>query len=310
MIRTRFLPLFLSLCLASCALGGCASAEGAQDTLILASMYPVYLAAANIADGVQGVRVESLAPAGAGCLHDYQMTTSDRQRVESADILVLNGLGAEDFLSGLLEGKQAIDASEGYETLLSGAHDHEEHDDHDEHDHGEINQHIWTSPDGAIWQAIKIRDGLCEADPKNAQAYVDNAQAYIDSLMELQSNMHASLKPYEGMKIAVLHDSLAYFAREFKLEIVSVLKSDPEAQLSARELTEAARAVREEGALAIFSELQYRDSAAAATLARETGLEVTELDSAVTGEEGNLLAYLEAMDYNTLAVAMALGDFE
>ena len=299
---------FLSLMLCCALLTGCSTPEKSEDTHILASMYPIYVAAANITQGVQGVHLELLAPATAGCLHDYQMTTADRTRVQDADIVLINGLGMETFLDKMLDGKTVVDTSRGYDAIpyAHEDHDHDEHEGHD-HDHGEINPHIWTSPDGAIWQAIHIRDALCEADPKNAQAYVDNAQVYLDALMDLQSNMHTSLAPYAGTKVAVLHDSLAYFAREFDLEIVSVLKDDPDAQLSAKEITEAAASIRENGAAAILSELQYENSPAAQTLARETGLAVYDLDTAVTGDEANLNAYLEAMDYNTVYLATAWG---
>jgi zinc transport system substrate-binding protein len=297
-----------ALCLTNAA---CSSQQESEGVTILATFYPIYTALLNIAGGIDGVKVEMLAPATAGCLHDYQLTTADRGRVDAADIIVKNGAGMEAFLDKVTDGKQVIDASEGFALVApSVEHDHEA-DEHEAEDHAdehadEINPHVWVAPEGAIYQAERIRDGLMDADPTHADQYYANANAYIDSLLELQSNMHASLAPIKGGKVVMLHDSFAYFAQEFGLEVVAVLKAEPESQLSAKEINDAAGIAASEGAVAIFSEVQY-DDAAAQTLSRETGIEVYALDSAVTGEADTPAAYLEAMDFNTIVIAIAMG---
>ncbi len=300
----KSIPFVLTLLIALMSFTGCSPAQETGEAIILTTFFPIYVATANIAAGVDGVSVAMLAPPTAGCLHDYQLTAGDRQRVEQAGIVVMNGMGMESFLDKLLSGKSAIDASEGYEPLPS--YEGEGHEGHG-HDQEEGNPHVWVSPEGAIYQAERIRDGLMDWDPKHADQYAANAQEYINALLDLQSNMHTTLAPYAGVKVAVLHDSLEYFAREFQLDIVAVIKTEPEAQLSAKELAQAAATIRSEGAVIIFSELQYADDPAAEALSRETGVLVFPLDSAVSGDGDDPDAYLKAMDYNAVSIDLALG---
>ena len=44
------------------------------DLRVVTSFYPVYVAALNLTDGVEGVAVESLTQPQTGCLHDFQLS--------------------------------------------------------------------------------------------------------------------------------------------------------------------------------------------------------------------------------------------
>ena len=70
-------------------------AEQREMFTVVASFYPVYIAAVNIAGDVDGVEVVNLVSNRAGCLHDYQMSPADRLTLEAADVLIENGAGAE-----------------------------------------------------------------------------------------------------------------------------------------------------------------------------------------------------------------------
>ena len=75
-----------------------AEEDGVPHVRIVASFYPVYITALNVAGGIPGVTVEDLVPAFAGCLHDYALTTQDMKKLSGADILIVNGAGMESFL--------------------------------------------------------------------------------------------------------------------------------------------------------------------------------------------------------------------
>ncbi len=66
-------------------------------TLICAT-YPIYLFTKAVVGGHKSASVELLVPAGSGCPHDYVLTPADMRKLKSADALVLNGLGLDDFL--------------------------------------------------------------------------------------------------------------------------------------------------------------------------------------------------------------------
>lgn len=125
--------------------------DEADDMLtVVTSFYPMYIAALNIVDGVDGVRLENLSEPQTGCLHDFQLTPGDMKLLSTADVFVINGGGIESFMSDVAKAYPKLDVVEACEdvALLSeedddetdGAHDHD-HDadaesdsDHD-HDH-------------------------------------------------------------------------------------------------------------------------------------------------------------------------------
>ena len=124
--------------------------DEADDMLtVVTSFYPMYIAALNIVDGVDGVRLENLSEPQTGCLHDFQLTPEDMKLLSTADVFVINGGGIESFMSDVAKAYPKLDVVEACEdvALLSeddnetdGAHDHdhdadtESESDHD-HDH-------------------------------------------------------------------------------------------------------------------------------------------------------------------------------
>ncbi|NLM45927.1 MAG: zinc ABC transporter solute-binding protein, partial [Firmicutes bacterium] len=90
------LPVLLSCLLL--LLCGCSRQEKSDGLTVVASFYPVYIAAANITDGVEGVELVSLTGPQTGCLHDYQLSPQEMIALETADLLLVNGAGMEAFL--------------------------------------------------------------------------------------------------------------------------------------------------------------------------------------------------------------------
>ena len=116
-------------------------------------------------------------------VHDYQATPGDARLLAQADVLVENGLGMEEFLSGLVANAgnsqlQQINASEGIEVIEEEHEEHGHNHDHGHH-HEEGNPHVWLDPVLAQQQVANIRDGLIAIDPNNANSYRTNADAYI-----------------------------------------------------------------------------------------------------------------------------------
>lgn len=107
------------LCAAVCLTGfsGCGTpAKESSRLKLLASFYPIAIMALNITDGVEGVAVESMAQQQTGCLHDFQMTTADMKKAETANAFLINGAGMEGFLdkiSDQLPELPVIDSSTG-----------------------------------------------------------------------------------------------------------------------------------------------------------------------------------------------------
>ena len=138
------------------------SRQGEDRSRVLVTTYPLYVATQNVLGDTDGVEVTLLSGAGAGCLHDYQLTPADRLAIEQADVVVINGVGAEPFLDGLVEESRLVDTSVGLSYLCAASdHHHEEPDHH----HTDYNEHIWLSPAAYLSQTWQVTQALMALNP-------------------------------------------------------------------------------------------------------------------------------------------------
>ena len=289
--------LLASLCLLLTGCGGTNTAGGGKDGSfhIVTSFYPMYVATINITQGVDGVTVTNMTKPQTGCLHDYQLMTEDMKTLEKADAFVINGAGMESFLDKVVEQQKnlkIIDASKGIELLK---------------DDDEENPHVWLSVTDAILQVKNIAEQLKAADPKHADAYEKNAAAYIKKLEALKAEMHAELDTVPNKDIVTFHEAFPYFAKEFGLNIISVVEREPGTEPTPAELQATIEQVKKLPVKVLFTEPQYSPSAAE-TIARETGAKIYTLDPVVTGEANDqaINAYIDTMKKNMETLKTAL----
>ena len=302
----KCLALLLVLLLVS--LSGCGAV--AEDVSVMATFYPVYILAENVLEGVEGVSLSSMTPPSTGCLHDYQLLTSDMRALAKAQALLINGAGMEAFLpdvKGQFPDLTVIDCSLGVD-LIAEEEDEEDHDhEHEhEHDHGEYNAHIWLAPENAVQMVKNLRDGLSALLPGQAERIAANAEAYIERLTALDAELRAAIEPLPRKQIVTFHEAFPYFARAYGLEVAAVVALEPDEPVSPRMLKEVIEKVRAAGNPPLFSEPQY-ESAALRTVAQETGAPVYELDPLVTGD-GAKTAYEDVMRGNLAVLLEALGE--
>lgn len=96
---------------------------------VLCSTFPIYLFARNVVAGRENIHLGLLISAAMGCPHDYVLTPQDVQALASADVLIVNGLGMEEFLGGPLKkanpALKVVDSSAGLGDLLTmEGHEH------------------------------------------------------------------------------------------------------------------------------------------------------------------------------------------
>ncbi len=273
---------------------GC-SRPGKRDGLtVVASFYPVYIAAANITDGVEGVELVNLTGPQTGCLHDYQLTPQEMITLEEADLLIINGAGMEAFLekaTAAYPDLKVVSASANIELLP-------------ENETGEGNPHVWLSVSNYMIYVKNITAGLMAADPANAKLYEKNLAQYTGRLKALQSKMHEQLQGTKERRIITFHEAFPYFAREFGLEIAAVITQGTGREFSPEDIVRIIDIVLKTGCKALFAEPQY-SSAVAEAIARETGSKVYTLDPIVTGEYRKD-AYEAAMEKNLATLLEAL----
>lgn len=287
-------------------LAGCGAI--AEDVSVMATFYPVYILAENVLEGVEGVTLSSMTPPSTGCLHDYQLLTSDMRALAKSQALLINGAGMETFLPDVQEqfpSLAIIDCSRGVALLEEEEHG-EERSDHGGHDHGECNAHIWLAPENAIQMVRNLQAGLSALLPDSAEKIAANAEAYIARLAALDEELKTAIQALPHKQIVTFHEAFPYFARAYGLKVVAVVALEPDEPVSPRMLRQVIEKVKEAGNPPLFSEPQYENTALR-TVAQETGAKVYELDPLVTGD-GALTAYEDVMRKNLAVLQEALGE--
>lgn len=285
---------FVSLLLSALLLSGCAGAPAAPEEARLqaaATTYPVYLLAQAVTEGVDGVSVSLVIDQQVSCLHDYTLTMRDMRAVERADVLLINGMGLEDFLDDVLENRTIIDCSQGITPR-----EPEEGDDGHDHDHGlesdhshETDPHIWMDPRNAGVMAQNIAEGLAELDPDHAQAYRANADAAVQKLTQFREEMLAKLDGGH-YDLITFHDGFGYFADSFGMHLLAAVEEEEGSEASAKTIVEITHLVEENDLPAVFTEVNGSD-ATAQVICRECGVESYPLDMCMSGDGGGLAAY-------------------
>lgn len=288
------------LLLTACGGGTAATPAPAEegDTLhILATTYPVYLFTTAVTDGVEGVEVTRLIQEEISCLHDYTLTVNGMKAIEAADVIVMNGVGLEDFMSDALAASDApvIDCSEGVTLLEAMGHEGHDHDT-------EYDPHIWMDEGNAAIMLETISKELSALDPDHQEAYEAN-RAAADAALGYDDTKLAQLS---GKPLITFHDGFQYFAQATGLDLLKAIEEEEGAEASAAEIKEIVDLIGEYDIPAIFTEKNGSDATAQA-ISRETGCGVGQLDLVMSGDGSGIQPYVDAMNRNIDTILEALG---
>lgn len=289
----RFFVLLILLCI----LCGCAADTGSSQ--IAATTLPVYEFTSRLCQGT-GITVTRLITESVSCLHDYSLQVSQMRALESAQWIVINGGGLEDFLHDALhDEEQVLDASAGMELLCPETEHSHEHDDHGHHH--DQDPHLWLSPVRAAQMASNICEGLCAAYPVHETLFRENLTSLLQDLQDLQAYGEAELGNLSCRELVTFHDGFAYLAESFGLTVLEAVEEESGSEASAAELIHLIGIIQAHRLPAIFTETNG-STAAAQTIAAETGICVYSLDMVMAGD-----SYFEAMYRNIDTLKEALG---
>lgn len=280
-------------------LGGCSQAGKSYD--IVATTLPVYDFTSALCQNTD-LTVGRLVTESVSCLHDYSLQVSQMRMIESADCVILSGLGLEDFLDDALDrSASVIDASCNVPVHDAG----NKHEDHDEHDadahHHQQDPHIWLSAQNAKIMAANICDGLSEYYPEYQDRFRVNLEALQNKLDAMQQYAESRLSDLSCRELITFHDGFSYMAESFDLDILEAVEEESGSEASAAEIIHLVKLVNDHHLPGIFVE-QSGSDAAAAILSAETGVKVYTLDMAMSGD-----SYFDAMYHNIDTLKEALG---
>lgn len=198
----------------------------------------------SLSEAVGGERVSvvSLAPPNVDP-EEYQPRPQDLNRLREARLLLrvgadydlwLDKLAAQTRRRELQRGGAAyVDCSFGIALLdVRGT----EVGPAGGHAHGSGNPHYWLDPANAEIITAVIAEALARTDPPNAKYYEERRRAFIKQLAQKLPAWEAKLQSLQGKPILAYHNSWAYFARRFRLNIVGTIEPRPGVPPSAAHL--------------------------------------------------------------------------
>ncbi|MDH3278051.1 MAG: metal ABC transporter substrate-binding protein [Nitrosopumilus sp.] len=219
--------------------------NGLTKLQAITSFYPLYEFSQKV--GQDKVNVQLLVPEGVEP-HDWEPTIQDVQELQKSDLIIINGLGFENWVESLGEMNYrgiVVNTSDGiiknqnekmFTFLNKG------------------DPHIWLNPNFAKIQVQAIANAFSKSDPPNQNFYQKNAQEYIIELEKLDFKIRDDLSNCNREFIA-FHDAFSYFAYEYDLHQHTILSSnDPHAEPTAKTLENIINIARELKLEIIFTE--------------------------------------------------------
>lgn len=291
--------------------------EDENKVTVVTSFYPIYIAAINVVGDCSGLEVINLSEPQTGCLHDFQLTPEDMRLLSGAELFLVNGGGMESFLEDtakqypllkIAETAAGLElSSDGHGEIHAGedlAHTGDQGEEQTEEmsvhsgDHGEAegNAHVWMSVGTYRRQVAAIAEQLCAIAGEYTEEMKANASAYDQKLAELEEQQAAIREAAAGSRIISFHEAYEYIAEDYGLSIGYEVDLDEERKVSAGEVADVLKSIKEDGISIIFAEELY-GSGLAETVSKEADVTVCYLDTLVRGDY-KPDSYLDGMQAN------------
>ncbi|MGK9204329.1 zinc ABC transporter substrate-binding protein AztC [Sinorhizobium meliloti] len=328
MLNTLRLATYASLI----TLGGFASSASAADLKVVASFSII----ADFARNVGGDLVEISTLVGPdGDAHVYEPRPADAAALEGADVVLVNGLQFEGFMSRLIEASgtkaSVVEVSKGIEPLKTAEEEHHHEDEadadaehdraggekaeaghdhgHEGHHHGEFDPHAWQSIHNAEIYVKNIADAFCEADKAGCATYRANSEAYVAKLGELEAEVKAAIEavPADKRTVITSHDAFGYFEHEYGLNFIAPEGISTEAEASAADVAKLIDQVKHDKASAIFLE-NITNPRLIEQISTETGIKIggTLYSDALSKSDGPAATYIDMFRYNVNTMKAAI----
>ncbi|MDJ0348681.1 metal ABC transporter substrate-binding protein [Cryobacterium sp. PH29-G1] len=325
-MHKKFVVVPALLASVAIALSGCSaetssnSAGAGTDLSVVATTTQVADFTRNVIGTATGVELTQLIQPNQSA-HSYDPSAADLTALGAADVLVINGVGLEEWLDDAIGASGfdgvTIDADTGITISDVGAGEDATQTDApaDEHTHDGGDPHIWTDVHNAETIVQTITDGLVTADSANAASFEANATAYTAKLSALDDWIRTNVDtvPESERLLVSNHDALGYFTAAYNIDYVgSVIPSfDDNAEPSAAEIDALVAAIKATGVTAVFSEASLSPKTAE-TIATEAGVTVYSGDDALyvdslgpEGSDGD--TYIKAQLHNATLILKSWG---
>ena len=208
-----------------------------------------------IADVVQNIcpeDVEVVSLMGYGVdPHIYKPTQGDLESLQSADVIIYNGVHLEgrmvDILNKMRRTKIVLAMEEGFDpAMLINNSDFIDGQD----------PHIWFDIEMWSLSIQYIAQTLAQIDTANSEEYINRAKPYLESLFKLDSQIAFNLQEIEPKNrfIVTSHDALNYYARRYGFEVMSLQGSSTAAEFGIKDVSKLVNFIVQNELRSVFAE--------------------------------------------------------
>ncbi len=276
-VRVTVLTAATALLLAAC---GDDATDNTSGLTVVATTTILGDIAGNVVG--DGGTVEVLMPIGADP-HDYQASSRQIATLQTADLVITNGLNLEEGLKDVLDslksdGANILEISSVIDVITFEGTG-EACDLEPEPEKGICDPHVWHDPGLMADAAQAIATELGALD--NSADWSAQADAYASELFAADEQIRAILEaiPAENRKIVTSHLAFGYFALRYGFDVVGVVipGGSTLAEPSSGDLAALVETIESEGVRAIFAETT-EPSELADAVAAEVGHEIVVID--------------------------------
>ena len=240
-MRPRPVALTIALLLVAAS----SSAQTKPVLKIGVTLHPYYSWTKNVVGQLPGYEVRSILP-GEIDAGDYQPRPEDIKKLVDLDVIVVNGIGHDDFILPMLKasGNTRVTLVRLNETTPQI---------HAVHGSG-VNAHTFISFTNAIQQTYALQKALAALRPNDAAALQKNAAEYARRLRLIKSKGSQQLAEAKITRVVTVHDGYGYLLQEFGLEVAGVVQPAHGLTPSAAELRDLVKLLQREKIRVVFSE--------------------------------------------------------
>jgi zinc transport system substrate-binding protein len=222
-----------------------AHAQPVRTLTIGVTLHPYYSWTRNVVGKLEGYEVRPILP-GEIDAGDYQPRPEDIKKLVDLDLIVVNGIGHDDFIFPMLK------ASGNTHVVVIRVNE-ETPQIHSVHGTG-VNSHTFISFTNAIQQTYAIERAIAKLRPRDAAALQQNAADYAKRLRLIKAKAAAQLAEPKITRVVTVHDGYGYLLQEFGLEVAGVVQPAHGLTPSAGELRDMVKLLQREKIKVVFSE--------------------------------------------------------
>lgn len=283
--------LLTTIILSLLVFSGCSSTPTTpQKIQIITTIAPLFSLTSQLTQGI--AQVHNLIPSGAS-IHDWEPTPQDIKLVSNADLIVINGLGLEEFIEDLISSSAAkspiLTTTKDLANLIP-----------DEHNNS--NPHVWLSPKIALQQTEAIYKELKRLYFSETELITleTNWQQTKESLINLDQTLQETFQQTPHANFLTFHNAYSYLFTQYNLNenYQGSLEEFPGRTPSPQELANIIKTIQAKDVHILFTETQF-SPILAKTLSQDYDLIIKEINplgkNELNGYQENLLKISETI---------------